>query len=136
MVIPFLSLYLTKDMGLTFQQVGWIMSCYGAGSVVGSWLGGWLTDRLSHYDVMVGTLLTSGLALILMQFVEGFLPFCAGIFVLTLLMDGFRPAIFVALRSYAVPQNRTRAVTLIRLAINLGFSLGPAVGGFIIATWG
>jgi len=34
--VPFLSLYLTKDMGLSLEQVGWIMSCFGAGSVVGS----------------------------------------------------------------------------------------------------
>ena len=51
-------------------------------------------------------------------------------------MDASRPAIFVALRSYAKPENRTRAVTLIRLAINLGFSFGPAIGGFLIATAG
>jgi predicted MFS family arabinose efflux permease len=43
---------------------------------------------------------------------------------------------FVAIRSYARPDDRTRAVSLIRLAINLGFSLGPAIGGLIIATWG
>lgn len=135
MVVPFLSLYLTKDMGLTLEQVGWIMICFGAGSVVGSWIGGRLTDRIGHYDVMVGTLTASGIAFILLQFVKGFLPFCAGIFLLMVLADGFRPAMFVAIRSYAKPEDRTRAVTLIRLAINLGFSFGPAIGGFIIATW-
>ena len=49
-----------------------------------------------------------------------------------LLSDGFRPALFVAIRGYSKPENRTRAVTLLRLAINLGFSLGPAIGGLII----
>lgn len=133
MVVPFLSLYLTKDMGLTLEQVGWIMSCFGGGSVVGSWLGGRLTDRIGFYDVMIGALLTSGLAFIGLQFVRGYVPFCIGIFILMVLADGFRPAIFVAIRTYARPENRTRAVTLIRLAINLGFSVGPAVGGFLIA---
>jgi predicted MFS family arabinose efflux permease len=136
MVVPFLSLYLTKDMGLTLEEVGWIMSCFGAGSVVGSWLGGRLTDRMGHHPVMVGALVTSGLAFIGLQYVKGFVPFCAGVFVLMVLSDAFRPAMFVAIRSYALPEQRTRAVTLIRLAINLGFSLGPAVGGFIIAHGG
>lgn len=135
MVVPFLSLYLTRDMGLSLPQVGWIMSSFGAGSVVGSWLGGKLTDKLGFYDVMVGALLTSGVAFIALQYVHGYLPFCVGIFVLTLLSDAFRPAMFVAVRAYATPESRTRAVTLIRLAINLGFSLGPAVGGLIIAAW-
>jgi len=135
MVVPFLSLYLTQDMHLSLEQVGWIMSSFGAGSVVGSWLGGKLADRLGFYDVMICALLTSGVAFIILQYIHGFLPFCIGIFVLLLLSDAFRPAMFVAIRAYAPPESRTRAVTLIRLAINLGFSLGPAIGGLIIATW-
>jgi len=136
MVLPFLSLYLTKDMGLTLEDVGWIMAAFGSGSVLGSWLGGRLTDRLGFYDVMLGSLITSGVAFMGLRFVEGFWAFSAGIFVVSLLMDSFRPAMFVAIRAYAKPENRTRAVSLIRLAINLGFSLGPAIGGFIIATVG
>lgn len=136
MVVPFLSLYLTKDMGLTLEQVGWIMSCFGAGSIVGSWLGGRLTDRIGFYEVMVGSLLTSGLAFLALQYVRGAVPFGLAVFGLMVLSDGFRPAMFVAIRQYARPENRTRAVTLIRLAINLGFSLGPAIGGLIITSWG
>lgn len=135
MVVPFLSLYLTKDMGLTLEEVGWIMSCFGAGSVLGSWLGGKLTDKLGFYDVMSGALLTSGVAFIALQYVTGLVPFGIGVFVLMVLSDAFRPAMFVAIRSYAKPDSRTRAVTLIRLAINLGFSMGPAIGGLIIAAW-
>ena len=133
MVIPFLSLYLTSDMGLSLQQVGWIMSSYGAGSVLGSWLGGKLTDRSGAYEVMVVSLIASGVAFVMLQWVEGYVPFCLAIFALSLIMDSFRPALFVAIRGYARPENRTRAVTLIRLAINLGFSLGPAIGGLIIS---
>ncbi|HEY0977530.1 MAG TPA: MFS transporter [Flavobacteriales bacterium] len=136
MVVPFLSLYLTQDMGLALEQVGWIMSSFGAGSVVGAWMGGKLTDRIGFYTVMVWALITSGICFVLLQYVEGYLSFCLGIFVLTLLSDAFRPAMFVAVGSYAGPQHRTRAITLIRLAINLGFSMGPACGGLIIALWG
>tara|TARA_R110002167_G_scaffold39214_5_gene121250 strand:+ start:1455 stop:2312 length:858 start_codon:yes stop_codon:yes gene_type:complete len=50
--------------------------------------------------------------------------------------DAFRPAAFVALSAYSKPKNKTRSVTLIRLAINLGFSAGPALGGLIIASLG
>ena len=41
---------------------------------------------------------------------------------------------FVALSAYSKPENKTRSVTLIRLAINLGFSAGPALGGLIITS--
>jgi len=52
MVIPFLSLYLTTNEGYSLEQVGWVMSCFGLGSVLGSWLGGRLTDMLGFYAVL------------------------------------------------------------------------------------
>jgi predicted MFS family arabinose efflux permease len=43
---------------------------------------------------------------------------------------------FVSIGAYAKPENRTRALTLVRLAINLGFAAGPALGGLIIMSIG
>lgn len=132
MVIPFLSLYLTKSLHFTLQDVGWIMSCFGLGSVIGSWTGGKLTDKIGFYKVMKISLFLTGVSFIALQFVSSFLGFCIGIFFVMLVADTFRPAMFVALSAYSKPENKTRSVTLIRLAINLGFSAGPAVGGLII----
>src|SRR5690606_8319172 len=134
MVIPFLSLYLTKNLNFTFAEVGWVMSAFGLGSVVGSWLGGKLTDKIGYYKVMVRSLLSTGILFIGLQFLNTFASFCIGIFIIMLVADMFRPAMFVALSAYSKPENKTRSVTLIRLAINLGFSAGPAIGGFIITT--
>ena len=132
MVIPFLSLYLTQSLNFTLSDVGWIMALFGLGSVIGSWLGGKLTDRIGYYKVMVISLLASGVSFILLQYITTFAGFCVGVFVLMAIADMFRPAMFVALSSYSKPENRTRSITLIRLAINLGFSAGPALGGLII----
>jgi predicted MFS family arabinose efflux permease len=132
MVIPFLSLYLTKNLGFTLSDVGWIMSFFGLGSVVGTWLGGKLTDKIGYYKVMLVSLFLTGVLFVLLQFITTFQGFCAGIFLVMLVADAFRPAMFVALSAYSKPENKTRSVTLIRLAINLGFSAGPAVGGLII----
>lgn len=136
MVIPFLSLYLTKSLGFTLSDVGWIMSFFGLGSVFGTWLGGKLTDKIGYYKVMLASLIGTGILFVFLQFAATFYQFCFGIFTVMLVADAFRPAMFVALNSYSKPENRTRSVTLIRLAINLGFSAGPAVGGFIIVYLG
>lgn len=133
MVIPFLSLYLTKNRGFSLEEVGWILTFFGLGSVAGAWLGGRLVDRIGHYKTMALSLLISGVFFIFLQFPSSFWGICAGIFMVMLVADAFRPAVFVAINAYSKPQNRTRSVTLIRLAINLGFSAGPAVGGLIIA---
>ncbi|WP_242132846.1 MDR family MFS transporter [Aestuariivivens marinum] len=134
MVIPFLSLYLTQSLNFSHSNVAWIMSAFGLGSVTGSWLGGKLTDRVGYYKVMAYSLLGTGLLFIALQFANTFVLFCIGIFLVMLVADMFRPAIFVALSAYSKAENKTRSVTLIRLAINLGFSAGPAIGGIIITT--
>ena len=134
MVLPFLSLYLTKDLKLSLSEVGWIMSCFGVGSLLGSWLGGKLTDRFGFYKVMFWSLLTTGFLFIALQFVHTFVGFAIGIFITMTVADTFRPAMFVSLKAYSKPENQTRSLTLVRLAINLGFSFGPFLGGIIIAT--
>ncbi len=136
MVIPFLSLYLKEDLKFTLSNVGSIMVCFGLGSILGSWLGGKLTDRIGYYKVMVRSLVSTGILFITLQFLNTFYTLCLGIFLVMLVADMFRPAMFVALSAYSKVENKTRSVTLIRLAINLGFSAGPAVGGLIITSLG
>ena len=132
MVLPFLSKYLKEDLGFSYSQVGWIMVCFGVGSLVGSWLGGKLTDKIGFYKIMIFSLLTSGILFLFFQFITSFIGLCVGIFVIMIVADMFRPAMFVSLGTYAKPENRTRALTLVRLAVNLGIALGPALGGLII----
>lgn len=136
MVIPFLSLYLTKDLGFTLENVGIIMSCFGIGSLIGSWVGGKLTDIFGYYKVMLISLLLTGLLFIWILVLTSFIGICIGILILMSVADAFRPAGLVALSAYSKHENKTRSVTLIRLAINLGFSAGPALGGLIIASIG
>ncbi|MDV7185830.1 MFS transporter [Lutibacter sp. TH_r2] len=134
MVLPFLSLYLTEDLKLTLPQVGWIMSAFGVGSLAGSWLGGKLTEKIGYYKVMFWSLMLTGFLFIALQFVTTFTGFAIGIFFTMVVADTFRPAMFVALKTYSKLENQTRSLTLIRLAINLGFSFGPFLGGIIIST--
>jgi len=133
MVIPFLSLYLVNNKGFTLPQVGWIMTAFGLGSLAGTWVGGKLTDKIGFYWVIILSLLFGGIGFILLQFISSFYGFCLAIFSLIFVADAYRPAIFVAADVYSKPKNVTRSITLIRLAINLGFSIGPVIGGIIIA---
>lgn len=136
MVIPFLSIYLNEKLNFTKDQVGVVMFFFGLGSLAGSWIGGKLTHRFGYYKVMFWSLLGTGLLFYGLQFLETYWSFCFGIFSVMLVGDTFRPAVFTALNAYSKEENKTRSVTLIRLAINLGFSAGPAIGGLIIVTLG
>ncbi|MEO1449665.1 MAG: MFS transporter [Bacteroidota bacterium] len=136
MVIPFLSLYLTESQGFSLVEAGWILSCFGGGSILGSWLGGRLTDRLGYYPVMVASLAGSAFMFWVLMQLSGFIPLCIGIFMVSVITDSFRPANYVAIDAYTKPENRTRSIGLVRFAINLGFSAGPAVGGWLIYSLG
>jgi len=132
MVLPFLSKYLKEDLNFTYGEVGWIMVAFGCGSMLGSWLGGKLSDKIGFYKVMVFSLFTSGIFFFVLQYITSFWGLCYGMFTIMTLADMFRPAMFVSLGAYAKPENRTRSLTLVRLAVNLGFAAGPALGGLII----
>lgn len=136
MVLPFLSKYLKEDLHYSYSEVSWIIVCFGVGSMCGSWLGGKLADKIGFYKVMIFSLLTSGFMFFAIQFVTSFWGLCFSMFAIMVVADMFRPAMFVSLGAYAKPENRTRALTLVRLAVNLGFAAGPALGGLIIMNIG
>jgi predicted MFS family arabinose efflux permease len=132
MVIPFLSLYLKESLKLSLESIGWIMVCFGFGSILGSWLGGKLSIQFGFYKIMTISLIGTGISFYLLQFANTYLSFSVSIFVLMVIADMFRPAMYTAINAYSSEENKTRSITLIRLAINLGFSAGPFVGGIII----
>ncbi|MEZ4985518.1 MAG: MFS transporter [Saprospiraceae bacterium] len=136
MVIPFLTVYLTSERGFSLSDAGWIMSSFGMGSVVGSYVGGWITDRFGFYKVQQWTLVGSGLLFWMVGYLSSFWELFLGIFVLSTVTDMFRPANQTALAYYSNPANRARAYGLLRLAVNLGFSAGPVFGGLLIASLG
>lgn len=136
MVIPFLSVYLTQHLDFAKPQAGWIMSSLGFGSVLGSYLGGLLTDRYNYYWVQVSSLTLNGLLFLLLGWIEDFTWLCILFFLLAMVADAFRPANFAAVMAYSRPDSTTRSYSLVRLAVNLGFGVGPALGGLIAYGWG
>src|ERR1700741_3953654 len=70
MVLLFTSLYLTKELHFTIAEAGIAMSFYGIGSVLGSYTGGWLTDRKSFFDIMIFSLISCGITLLFLLLVN------------------------------------------------------------------
>lgn len=136
MVVPFLTIYLKTDKHFSYQEVAWIMSAFGLGSMLGAWIGGKLVAKIGFYKLMYLSLFSSGVMFVTLQFIDGFAPLCLGVFLLMLLADAFRPASYLAINAYSSDENKTRSISLLRLAINLGFSFGPALGGLLISKTG
>jgi predicted MFS family arabinose efflux permease len=131
MVVPFLSVYLTEHLHFSLKQVGVVLSLFGLGSLGGSFAGGYLTDRLGHFRVQLWSLTLGGGLFFLMAQLKDFMSFAAGIFILSLVAESLRPANSSSVTFYARPENLTRAFSLNRMAINLGFSIGPVLAGLL-----
>jgi len=131
MVLLFTSLYLTKELHYSLAQAGWVMSLYGVGSILGSYMGGWLTDKGNFFDIMISSLFLCAGVLLSMIFVTSIYGISIIIFFYAFTADIFRPANSSAIAFYSDSETRTRSVSLVRMAANLGFTIGPAVGGFV-----
>lgn len=131
MVLPFLGVYMTDHLKFSLEDAGIVLSFYGIGSVVGSWLGGYLTDQFGEYYVQSWSLFLSAPIFIIIPFFPSVEMMAVLIFLQSTISDTFRPANSVAITKYARPENLTKAFSLNRMAINLGFSIGPALGGIL-----
>lgn len=133
MVIPFLGVYMADHLKFDITDTGIVLSFYGIGSVIGSWLGGFFTDRFGEYRVQSLSLFLSAPLFILIPFFPTVEGMAGIILVQSMISESFRPANSVAITKYAKPENLTRAFSLNRMAVNLGFSIGPALGGILSA---
>jgi predicted MFS family arabinose efflux permease len=131
MVLPFLGLYLTTKLGFSILSAGHVLSLYGLGALVGAWLGGFLADRVDPVLVQVASLLATGCGFLILGQVHGRTAIAAAVLALSVAAECFRPAMFTAVARRSAPAVRTRSLALVRLAVNLGMSVGPAVGGVL-----
>lgn len=133
MVLPFLALFLTEKRGFTTTEAGQVLACYGLGGVAGTYLGGWLSDRFGARRVMAWSLALTGIGFLILGHLEARWAIFLMIFFQSLVGEAFRPANSAAIAAASPPTAQTKAFALYRLAINLGMTLGPAIGGFLAA---
>lgn len=132
MVLPFLTLYLTKSLGFSNATAGFVVSIYGIGSVIGAYVGGRLTKPVGAIRLQVILLLMSVPIFVVIPFCTTFLSLAISVFLLSIFSEGVRPANATAITEYSSPELRTRSFALNRMALNLGISFGPAIGGLLI----
>jgi MFS family permease len=130
-VLFFLVLYLTSQLDYTVTEAGRMISVYGLGSLVGSYLGGWLADRIGVVRVMIFSLILSAIGYIILSYTKNSLLITLILFMVAIVAEAFRPANSTALALVCTPEIRARGFALNRMAVNLGVTIGPAVGGFL-----
>jgi predicted MFS family arabinose efflux permease len=133
--MPFLSLYLYQDRGLSMTLVGIILLAAGLCSAVSQALGGALSDRFGRRPILliaasVSIFLYSGLAVLIGISAPVWaiaVVYMAGRSVLTTT----RPVISAMVADLTSKEKLTEAYGVLRIGANMGWAAGPAIGGYL-----
>ena len=131
MVMPFMSIYCINKLHFTIVQAGLVMTMFGVGAMAGVITGGKINSKIGFYYLQIASLLCGGLLFIVLSFQHTFISVCVTTFLLSLFNEAFRPANSTAIAHFSAGENRARSYSLNRLAVNLGWAAGGALGGFL-----
>jgi len=131
MAMPFLPLYLTRELGFPASRAGAIMALYGAVAFITGPVSGRLCDRWGAGRMMTTCLALTGMCMLLYPFARSLGAVAAMTVIWAAATEAFRPAAMTSVAESAPADMRKQTYALHRLAINLGMSLGPALGGFL-----
>lgn len=131
MVVPFLAFYLSGARGLSVTQIGAVMAVAGAGSVVSQPLGGYLADRFGRRITLCGGMVATAVTMLVLGYVGSLPALVVAVFACGVSVDLYRPASGALVADLVPADERARAFGLLFWAINLGFAVATALGGFL-----
>ena len=134
MVWPFLTIYLTKRLQLPLLTVASLFTINAVCDLAFSFISGPIVDRFGRKWVMIISLVGNGVVNILMAGASSL-----GVFAVLMGLNGvvnplYRVGADAMLADMIAPGRRPEAYSVIRMGNNLGISLGPVLGGLVVAS--
>lgn len=123
--------YLTIHLQLSLPLASLTLAICTFSLLLSGLLGGPLADRFGPRRIMMSSLLLNGLILFIFSFVSHFLLIVLISSLYGFTLGVYRPASQALLTRLSKPGTYKITFSIFRLAINLGMSLGPAVGGYL-----
>lgn len=131
LVFPFFALYITQRFDVGMTQAGILLAIFSISGLMGSTLGGALTDKFGRRRLVMCGLVFSALSTLSMGFVNDlslFYILAAGI---GLLSDIAGPARQAMVADLLPAPKRARGFGVMRVVHNLAWVVGPTIGGFL-----
>jgi MFS family permease len=133
LLFPFFTLYITRKFGVGMTTVGLIFAIFSISGVVGSTLGGALTDRLGRKGMVLFGLVASALSSLVMGLINDIGMFFIVAVLVGLLAESGSPARQAMVADLLPEEKRAQGFGVVRVAFNLAVVIGPMIGGLLAA---
>ena len=134
--LPFFTIYLISRRHLPPAMAGLVVALAGLSRCVSSALSGELADSFGRKNVMMWGLFSQIVAMFALGLCVAFNVQAGWVltcyFFTTFLGAFFRPAANAWVTDHTTLKERVEAFGMIRIGLNIGWALGPAVGGFLV----
>ncbi len=130
-VLPFLSLFLVKNLGLSYQSAGIAVMLNSLATIPGSFAGGKLADHFGRKRAYAIFQLSAAVCLFFCAFTKNPQVIIILICLSSFFNGGVRPIISAIITDVLPAEKRQAGFSLSYLGINLGVSTGLLVAGFL-----
>lgn len=130
-VLPFLSLFLVKKLGLSYQSAGVAVMLTSLASIPGSFAGGKIADHFGRKKSYALFQLSAATCLFFCAFLGNPQIIITLICMSSFFNGGVRPIISAVITDVLPAEKRQMGFSLSYLGINLGVSMGLLVAGFL-----
>jgi MFS family permease len=133
-IVPYLTLILLRDFHMREGEAARLLFAFGIGSVVSILTGGFVTDRFGRRRTLLVSLFGSGVLAVAMGLVPSTAAFVPLLVAFGFIADLYRPASSAMISDLLPSSDRASGFAGMRMAVNLGWASGTALGG-VLADW-
>ena len=128
---PFLTMFLTYRIGISIGMVGIIVAVNAGLGLIGTMIGGKLIDSIGRKKVLIVFGVAAGIGYGLCAFSHNPI-IITGILMVSSFLAGFSQPVYSTITTDLTEGNqRNAAFSLNYMALNIGFSVGPLLAGFL-----
>ncbi|NOR90870.1 MAG: MFS transporter [Anaerolineales bacterium] len=131
MIFPFFALYVTQKFNVGMTQAGVLLAIFSVAGLVGSMVGGALTDKFGRRGMVLFGLVFSALSSVSMGLVNELSHFYLLAIVVGSLSNIAGPAHQAMVADILPEEKRTEGFGMLRVAANLAWIFGPMIGGLV-----
>jgi len=131
LLFPFFSLYITQKFGVGMTQAGIVLGSFSAFGLIGSMVGGALTDKFGRKSLILFGLVFSAVSTLSLGLVNEFSMLIPLSVVIGLLSNIAGPARQAMVADLLPEDKRQEGFGILRVVANMSWIIGPTIGGFI-----